>query len=155
MFDPLVYGDYPPEMRQYLGTELPSFSHEETKLIKGSTDFIGINHYSTLYAKDCIHSACSSGSNHAIKGFVYTTGERDGIPIGEPSGNPEFFVVPEGMEKLINYVKERYKNMPIYVTENGYAPPREQSKQVEDLLQDVKRIEYHKGYLAALARAIK
>ncbi|KAJ0044554.1 hypothetical protein Pint_04472 [Pistacia integerrima] len=155
MFDPLVYGDYPPEMRQYLGTELPSFSHEETKLIKGSTDFIGINHYSTLYAKDCIHSACSSGSNHAIKGFVYTTGERDGIPIGEPSGNPEFFVVPEGMEKLINYVKERYKNMPIYVTENGYAPPREQSKQVEDLLQDVKRIEYHKSYLAALARAIK
>lgn len=37
----------------------------------------------------------------------------------------------------------------------GYAPPREESRQVEDLLQDVKRIEYHKGYLAALARAIR
>ncbi|XP_044474047.1 beta-glucosidase 18-like isoform X2 [Mangifera indica] len=155
MFDPLVYGVYPPEMRKYLGNELPRFSLEETKLIKGSTDFIGVNHYSTLYATDCIHSACSSGSDHAIRGFVYTTGERDGIPIGEPSGNPEFFVVPEGMEKLMDYIKERYKNMPIYVTENGYAPPREESRQVEDLLQDVKRIEYHKGYLAALARAIR
>lgn len=30
-----------------------------------------------------------------------------------------FFVVPEGMEKIINYVKNRYHNMPMYVTENG------------------------------------
>lgn len=30
-----------------------------------------------------------------------------------------FFVVPEGMEKIINYVKERYHNLPMYVTENG------------------------------------
>lgn len=30
-----------------------------------------------------------------------------------------FFVVPGGMEKIINYVKNRYHNMPMYVTENG------------------------------------
>lgn len=84
MLDPLVFGDYPAEMREYLGSQLPRFSKEETKYVKGSLDFIGINHYSTLYAKDCIHSVCVLGSNHAIRGFVYATGERDGIMIGEP-----------------------------------------------------------------------
>ncbi|KAJ4726266.1 Beta-glucosidase, partial [Melia azedarach] len=155
MLDPLVFGDYPPEMRQYLGPALPSFSQEETKLIKGSLDFIGINHYSTLYATDCIHSSCILGGDHAIRGYTYTTGYRDGIAIGESTGNQRFFVVPDGMEKIIQYVKDRYKNMPMYVTENGYSPPRQENQQVQDSLQDVQRIEYHKGYLAAVARAIR
>lgn len=78
-----MYGDYPAEMRHYLGDALPRFLPEEISYVKGSTDFIGINHYTTLYAKDCIHSACISGWDHAIRGFVYTTGERDGVPIGK------------------------------------------------------------------------
>lgn len=59
------------------------FSHEETKLIKGSIDFIGINHYTTLYVKDCISSTCSLGGDHPIQGFLETTETRDGIPIGD------------------------------------------------------------------------
>ncbi|WRX29490.1 Glycoside hydrolase family 1 - like 10 [Theobroma cacao] len=151
--DPLVFGDYPPEMRQYHGSELPRFSPEETEYVKGSIDFIGINHYSTLYAKDCIHSHCALGGDHFIRGFAYTTGERDGILIGEPTGVERFYVVPRGMEKIVDYVSKRYNNMPIYVTENGYSPP--QTEQVPDLLHDVNRIKFHRSYLAALARAIR
>ncbi|KAL0301154.1 UNVERIFIED_CONTAM: Beta-glucosidase 18 [Sesamum radiatum] len=88
--DPLVFGDYPPEMRRYHGSELPSFSPGERELLRDSIDFIGINHYGTLYAKDCIHSSCicndsccSQGSDRPIRGFVYTTGERNGVTIGE------------------------------------------------------------------------
>lgn len=81
--DPLIFGDYPPEMRRYHGSELPRFSPEETEYVKGSVDFLGINHYSTLYVKDCIYSTCISNASRAIRGFVYTTGERDGVPIGE------------------------------------------------------------------------
>lgn len=80
--DPLIFGDYPPEMRQYLGSELPRFSSEEIKYINGSLDFIGVNHYSSIYTKDCTQSFCPLGGDHAIKGFTYTTGERDGVPIG-------------------------------------------------------------------------
>lgn len=82
--DPLIIGDYPPEMRHYHGNELPRFTPEEKTYVKDSIDFIGLNHYSTLYAMDCIHSTCISGGDHVISGFVYTTGERDGVPIGEP-----------------------------------------------------------------------
>ncbi|KAL5737966.1 hypothetical protein ACOSP7_030727 [Xanthoceras sorbifolium] len=161
MLDPLVYGDYPQEMRQYLGNNLPSFTEEESKYIKGSIDFIGINHYATLYAKDCLQTPCPctqfpciSGGGRAIQGFTYTIGERDGVLIGEPTGNPRFFVVPKGMEKLVNYIKERYNNIPMYVTENGYSPPQK-NEQLLQLLHDVKRINYHKNYLTALARAIR
>lgn len=81
--DPLIFGDYPPEMKQYLGSQLPSFSTEEKELLRNSIDFIGINHYGSLYAKDCIHSSCSRGADRPIRGFVYITGERDGVPIGD------------------------------------------------------------------------
>ncbi|CAK9179497.1 unnamed protein product [Ilex paraguariensis] len=119
VFDPLVYGDYPPEMRRYHGSELPRFSLEEKEYTKGSIDFIGINHYATIYAKDCLYSSCSQIADRAIKGFVEGTGERDGIPIGEPTGMPFCYVVPRGMEEIVNYVKERYHNKPMFVTENG------------------------------------
>ncbi|KAL0283983.1 UNVERIFIED_CONTAM: Beta-glucosidase 18 [Sesamum angustifolium] len=157
--DPLVFGDYPPEMRRYHGSELPSFSPEERELLRGSIDFIGINHYGTLYAKDCIHSSCicndsscSQGSDRPIRGFVYTTGERNGVTIGERTGMSRFFVVPRGMEDIVQYVKERYHNKPMFVTENGYSSPGSE----DDIYQhDVKRIHYHQSYLAYLAQAVR
>uniref|UniRef100_A0A0D3B2T2 thioglucosidase n=1 Tax=Brassica oleracea var. oleracea TaxID=109376 RepID=A0A0D3B2T2_BRAOL len=45
MLEPLVYGDYPYVMRRTVGSRLPNFSEEESELVKGSSDFIGIIHY--------------------------------------------------------------------------------------------------------------
>ncbi|KAL5132445.1 Beta-glucosidase 18 [Glycine soja] len=149
--DPL----YPPEMHSILGSQLPRFSPEEKSLIKGSIDFIGINNYGTLYAKDCSLTACPLGTDRPIRGFVEATGTRDGIPIGDLTGNPRFFVVPRGLEKIVDYIKIRYHNMPMYITENGYSSPHKPNVTMDDLLQDFKRIDYHKAYLAALLRAIR
>ncbi|XP_027063783.1 beta-glucosidase 18 [Coffea arabica] len=158
--DPPVFGDYPPEMRRYLRNELPKFTSEERLLIRDSIDFLGLNHYGTLYAKDCTRSSCAcsgsacvAGGDRAIRGFVSTTEERDGVLIGEPTGLPICYVVPRGMEELVDYIKNRYHNKPIFITENGYSPPQ-QEDQLDDLLDD-KRIEYHKAYLASLARAMR
>ncbi|TKY49082.1 inactive beta-glucosidase 14 [Spatholobus suberectus] len=81
--DPLVFGEFPAETRSILGTQLPVFSPKEKNLIKGSLDFIGINHYVTLYAKGCSLSACPLGTDRPIRGFVETTGTRYGTPIGD------------------------------------------------------------------------
>jgi beta-glucosidase/6-phospho-beta-glucosidase/beta-galactosidase len=48
--DPLVFGDYPQDMRDRLGERLPRFTDAEQKELKGTLDFVGLNHYSTLYA---------------------------------------------------------------------------------------------------------
>ncbi|KAJ4747033.1 Beta-glucosidase 16 [Rhynchospora pubera] len=56
--DPIFFGNYPSVMRQMLGPNLPTFTPEEKTLLKEKLDFIGINQYTTTYAKDCIHSTC-------------------------------------------------------------------------------------------------
>ncbi|KAL7200447.1 hypothetical protein ACSBR1_032386 [Camellia fascicularis] len=50
--DPLVFGDYPDIMKKNAGTRLPAFTKIESEQVKGSFDFIGVNHYSTVYIKD-------------------------------------------------------------------------------------------------------
>lgn len=162
VFDPLVYGYYPPEMRKYLGSALPRFTSDERKLIKDSIDFMGINHYGTLYAKDCIYSSCVcsnssciAGGDHPIHGYLITLGEKDGVSIGEPTGMSRFFVVPEGMEEIVDYMKKRYHNKPMFVTENGYSSLNPTTAQADELQHDIKRVEFHKSYLASLSRAIR
>ncbi|XP_058779880.1 beta-glucosidase 18-like [Vicia villosa] len=155
LLEPLVFGEYPAEMRSILGNQLPRFSPKEKSLLRGSLDFIGINNYGALYAKDCFLSICSLNSSRPIRGFVETTGMRDGIPIGDQTGMSRFFVVPKSLEKVVDYIKIKYHNMPMYITENGYSSPLNQTMTINDILHDYKRIEYHKAYLAALLRAIR
>jgi beta-glucosidase len=67
--DPLVYGDYPPEMRQLLGSRLPSFSPEDRRKLGYTLDFM--------------FSACPLGQETQHE-LVAVTGERNGQPIGQP-----------------------------------------------------------------------
>ncbi|KAM7487489.1 hypothetical protein LguiB_024973 [Lonicera macranthoides] len=50
--EPLIYGDYPSSMRTRVLNRLPRFSKAESDLLKGSLDFVGINHYTTWYARN-------------------------------------------------------------------------------------------------------
>ncbi|GAB2269945.1 Beta-glucosidase 11 [Dionaea muscipula] len=49
---PLTFGDYPEIMKTIVGKRLPTFTEDESKLVRGSFDFIGVNHYYTIYIKD-------------------------------------------------------------------------------------------------------
>ncbi|KAF2288871.1 hypothetical protein GH714_022490 [Hevea brasiliensis] len=150
--DPIMFGEYPPEMQQIVGLRLPTFSVEDKRKLANKLDFIGINHYSTLYAKDCLLTPCNYHDDLLKDTFTYGTGEKDGVLIGEPTAMPTFYVVPNSMEKTIMYFKDRYNNTPMYITENGYAQPS--SKNIEDMLNDVNRLEYMQGYLTSLVSAI-
>ena len=48
LMDPLVFGNYPTVMRKIVGSRLPVFTDEDSRRIKGSYDFIGLNHYATI-----------------------------------------------------------------------------------------------------------
>uniref|UniRef100_A0A453ALW5 Uncharacterized protein n=1 Tax=Aegilops tauschii subsp. strangulata TaxID=200361 RepID=A0A453ALW5_AEGTS len=52
ILEPLVFGDYPEVMKKNVGSRLPSFTKVQSELIKGSFDFIGLNHYFSLYVSD-------------------------------------------------------------------------------------------------------
>ena len=49
---PLVYGDYPNSIKKNAGSRLPAFTGLQSKQVKGSFDFIGLNFYFTMYVKD-------------------------------------------------------------------------------------------------------
>ena len=53
--NPLTRGEYPKSMRTLVGKRLPKFSKEESRELKGSFDFLGLNYYSSYYVADAPH----------------------------------------------------------------------------------------------------
>eukprot|EP00262_Sarcandra_glabra_P013079 TRINITY_DN353_c0_g1_i5.p1 TRINITY_DN353_c0_g1~~TRINITY_DN353_c0_g1_i5.p1 ORF type:complete len:392 (-),score=45.56 TRINITY_DN353_c0_g1_i5:184-1359(-) len=62
--DPLVYGNYPATMRKIIGSRLPSFTEDESKQLKGSLDFIGLNHYTVFYVQGLVNVFDNSESDY-------------------------------------------------------------------------------------------
>jgi len=154
--DPLILGDYPIEMRKILGSNLPEFKSKQKKLLKATgLDFIGLNHYTTLYLKDCIFSPCEVDPVDGDARVFSSAVSDDGVLIGEATGAPFYYSVPDGMEQVVMYYKERYNNTPIYITENGYAQGSNSSMSAKDFTNDTPRINYIRDYLTFLASAIR
>ncbi|GJN27058.1 hypothetical protein PR202_gb15041 [Eleusine coracana subsp. coracana] len=126
----------------------------EKQLLRNQIDFIGINHYKTLYVKDCILSPCDLDTYNG-DALVYELAERNGIPIGKPTPVANNYVVPTSMEKLVMNLKQRYNNTPMYITENGYAQIGNSSTPAEELINDTERLSYIRDYLTYLGYAIR
>ena len=47
MQDPIYLGDYPEYMKEMLGDRLPRFTPEELAVVTGSSEFYGMNTYTT------------------------------------------------------------------------------------------------------------
>ena len=80
-------------MKDILGEDLPKFTKDDLKSSKNGLDFIGINQYTSRYAKDCLHTACEPGQGGSrAEGFVYSNALKTGLPLGErvcrPSAQP-------------------------------------------------------------------
>lgn len=154
--DPIVFGNYPAVMKEILGLDLPHFSTEDQKKLQNGADFIGINHYTSFYVKDCLYSSCKPGlGSSKIEGFAFWTPMKEEALIGEPTEISWIYVNPQGMNKIVTYIKERYNNIPIFVTENGYGEKNKPNTQTEDLLNDTRRVDYMSSYLGALETSMR
>ncbi|KAI3857785.1 hypothetical protein MKX03_033913 [Papaver bracteatum] len=78
-----------------------------------------------------------------------------GQAIGEKAASEWLYIVPWGLRKLLNYVAQKYQNPKIYITENGMDDEEDPKALLHEMLDDKKRVGYYKGYLAAVAGAIK
>ncbi|WCJ22135.1 beta glucosidase 40 [Euphorbia peplus] len=150
--EPLIKGDYPSSMISRVGSRLPRFSNSETALVKGSLDFVGINHYTTYYAQE---SSIGKVLNDSLSDSGALTLPFKGLlqPIGDRASSVWLYIVPEGMRSLMNYIKNKYGNIPIFITENGMDDSGSASR--KDVVKDVKRIKYLNDYLTNLQASIK
>ncbi|KAI5390722.1 variant 5, Beta-glucosidase 12, partial [Lathyrus oleraceus] len=53
---PMTTGEYPLSMVSFVGNRLPKFTREQSKILTGSFDFIGVNYYTSNYAANIPHS---------------------------------------------------------------------------------------------------
>jgi beta-glucosidase len=137
--DPIYKGDYPASMRERLGDLLPHFTDAEQALLKGSADFLGLNHYSTMYA-------ANANASHNQGGFA---GDLGVVMSSDPNWEKtemEWNIVPWGFRKVLQWLEERYDSPGIYVTENGCAFP---DVVEHGQVHDNRRIAYLEGYLNA------
>ena len=47
--EPITRGQYPATMKENVGSRLPKFTKEQSKKLKGSYDFLGLNYYTASY----------------------------------------------------------------------------------------------------------
>ena len=137
-------------MRKQLGDRLPKFTEQERKLVQGSNDFYGMNHYTADYIKHLDSPPDPDNFN----GNLETLKEnKQGESIGPETQSPWLRPNPPGFRKLINWISNRYGKPIIYVTENGTSLKNENDKTVDQILEDDFRVDYYRGYINALAEA--
>ena len=93
--DPLVFGDYPSSMRTLVGDRLPQFTKEQSELVKGSYDFIGLNYYTSFYVVD-------TGVSINIRNKSSSIDSRSSIS-GIYFNHVELAVLPKKKKKLMVY----------------------------------------------------
>lgn len=142
--DPIWLGDYPKEMKERLGSRLPRFTKHERLLLKGSSDFFGLNHYSSLIASEPV-------SMPDFKGYWADIYVNFSIRDDWESNAMGWSIVPDGCRDLLLWISERYDYPVIIMTENGSASDESDK---ESALHDVARQLYLESYLAAIAEAI-
>ncbi|KAG4948072.1 hypothetical protein JHK84_041516 [Glycine max] len=152
--EPLTTGNYPQSMRSLVGKRLPKFSKQQTKSILGSFDFIGLNYYTSNYA---IHEPQlrNAKPNYLTDFQAKLTTQRNGIPIGSNAASSWLYVYPKGIQELLLYVKKKYNNPLIYITENGIDEFNDPTLSIEEVLIDTYRIDYYYRHLFYLKSAIK
>nr|UTN00717.1 BGlu2 [Centaurium erythraea subsp. erythraea] len=152
--EPITSGDYPESMKELVGSRLPKFSPEESKKLRGSYDFLGLNYYTGTYVTDAPKSTGEMLSYDTDAHVTYTY-ERNGKLIGPKAASDWLHMYPEGMYKLLIYTKNTYNVPLIYITENGVDEVNNTSLTLSEARQDTIRIKFIQDHLYNLLRAMK
>ncbi|XP_048232013.1 vicianin hydrolase isoform X2 [Ricinus communis] len=150
---PITYGDYPEIMKAYVGDRLPKFTKEQSKLLKGSLDYMGVNYYTTNFASN--NPVTTSNHSWSTDSQTTLSVTKAGVPIGTPTPLNWLYVYPRGIYHLMLHIRDNYKNPPIFVTENGLADANNASISIEESRKDALRIRYYHTHLTNLLQAIK
>lgn len=117
---------------------LPTFTPEESKRILGTSDFFGLNHYTSRLVSNSL-----GGCNPGPAGVGDFQAHVD--PSWPSTASDWIYSVPWGLRHLLNYISTEYlkvTKVPIYITGNGM--PTEYSG---DTLGDTSRVEYIQSYI--------
>jgi beta-glucosidase len=138
--DPALRGEYPPELAEIFGEAWPTHSAEDLKIISQPLDYIGVNYYTRAVVQADATAWPLRAAPVRQKHRTYTeTGWE---------------VFPQGLTDTLLWIKDRYGNPPVYITENGAAffdPAKVEGAVLEDPL----RVDYLRKHIRAIHDAIR
>jgi beta-glucosidase len=138
--DPVFFGSYPPEMQKELfGQAWHPFPDSDLEEARQKIDFLGVNYYTRGVMKNSPAVTVEKASRVPQPNATCTeTGWE---------------VFEQGLIDTLVWIKERYGDIPLYITENGaafYDPPVASNGRIDDPL----RIDYIQRHLSAAHTAI-
>ncbi|XP_072541141.1 lactase/phlorizin hydrolase [Salminus brasiliensis] len=147
---PVFNGDYSAVMKNRIQerslaaglakSRLPKFTPEEVKRIKGTYDYFGFNHYTTVLAFNLDYRNLQHYDADRGVGTIHDRSWLD-------SGSSWLKVTPPGFRTILNFIKNEYGNPPIYITESGI------SERGDVDLNDIHRIHYYENYINQALKA--
>lgn len=139
--DPVFKGVYPQALFDYIGPHQPKVQADDLNIIRNSIDFLGLNHYNS----DLVSYDLFGGLNKA-RLIPYSAA-------GWGRTEMNWGIHPMGLKKEVMYVKEKYGNPVLYLTENGCAAP--DAPDENGFVNDWDRIRYIQAHMQALHEAIQ
>lgn len=160
--EPAVYGTLPFELlfEFSLRYDLSYMKSEHEKIFKeGRADWIGINYYQSAYIKPYTKGdtwfSCNNSGMRTTKGrkafewIVKGMFERTENPNVEHNAwDMENY--PQGLYQTLMEMKEKYNNIPAYVTENGLGL---HEMLMKNTIQDDERIKFMSAHIQEMLRA--
>jgi beta-glucosidase len=136
--DPAVLGQSPVELAGIFGDAWQPWDDAELTRIGQPLDFVGVNYYLRLVVRD-------DPNQHPTRARL--------VPqLNCPHTAMGWEIYPRGLTDTLIWIKQRYGDVPIYITENGAAfDDRLESAESVD---DPQRVEYLRHHLQAARRAI-
>ncbi|XP_022913990.2 myrosinase 1-like isoform X1 [Onthophagus taurus] len=140
-------GDWPTIAKERVGTisksqnfsksRLPDFTTQEITENTKSADFLGLNYYFATLVQH---------RNPKVENIPIEYDYDAGISYRDEA-DEGYVVGPQGLRKILSKLKEKYSDIPIYITENGLG-------NTDKSLKDYDRANYYLTYLSACLDAI-
>jgi beta-glucosidase len=137
--DPALLGRFPGEMAEIFGPAWPHWPQAEVAALAVPIDFLGVNYYTRGVMRHDPAAWPLAAGRVRQDDAVYSATDWE--------------VFPQGLLDCLLWVRQRYGEVPILVTENGMAI--EEPDAVEGELHDPLRIAYLRDHLAAVREAIR
>lgn len=152
--EPAVYGHFPAELEELLTKDkvLWETTEEEKEILKNNTvDFLGVNFYhpNRVKAPDVAPNSVGEWMPDRYYDAYDMPGRRVNLDRG-------WEIYPKALYDIAVNIKENYKNIPWYVSENGMGVSNEERfKNEGGMIEDDYRIDFVQEHLEWLHKGIE
>ena len=152
--EPAIYGHFPAELEELLTKDkvLWETTDEEKEILKNNTvDFLGVNFYHPNRVK--APGVAPNSVGEWMPDRYYDAFDMPGRRVNLDRG---WEIYPKALYDIAVNIKENYKNIPWYVSENGMGVSNEDRfKNSDGMIEDDYRIDFVQEHLEWLHKGIE